>query len=106
MLRELGYHVIEADRGQPALELLRDGDKNIDLVVTDVVMPEMDGRSFVEALRAERSGFAVLYMSGYSEDELLRRGVRDADAPFVHKPFTAADLGRKVRAALDSRGAR
>ena len=106
MLRELGYHVIEADRGQPALELLRDGDKSIDLVVTDVVMPEMDGRSFVEALRAERSGFEVLYMSGYSEDELLRRGVRDADAPFVHKPFTAADLGRKVRAALDSRGAR
>ncbi len=104
MLRELGYKVIEAARGHDALEQLRKSNEIVDLVVTDVVMPEMDGRSFVRALRAERPGFAVLYMSGYNDAELLRRGVRDA--PFVHKPFTAGDLGRKVREALDSRGTR
>ena len=102
MLRELCYHVIEADRGQAALERLRSCEETIDLVVTDVVMPEMDGRSFVEALRAERPGFAVLYMSGYNDDELLRRGVHDGNAPFVHKPFTVGELGHRVREALDA----
>lgn len=106
MLSELGYHVIEAARAREALERLRQSGESVDLVVTDVVMPEMDGCSFVEALRAERSDFAVLYISGYSDDDLLRRGVCNGDAPPVHKPFTSADLGRRVREALDNRGAR
>jgi two-component system, cell cycle sensor histidine kinase and response regulator CckA len=105
MLRELGYNVIEATRGSEALERLRDDHETVNLVVTDVVMPEMDGRSFVEALRAAQPDLAVLYMSGYSDDELLRHGVRSGEAPFVHKPFTVQELGRKVREALDGRGA-
>jgi len=106
MLRDLGYTVIEAASGPEALEQLRASGQQVDLVVTDVVMPEMDGGPFIEAVRDALPHVAVVYMSGYGDHELLRHGVLNGGAPFVRKPFTAQELGRKVRQALEARRAR
>ena len=78
-------------------------DRPVDLVLTDVVMPLLNGRELSERLALERPQLPVLFMSGYTDDDVVRRGLLDPDAPFLQKPFMAADLSRKVREVLDSR---
>jgi YesN/AraC family two-component response regulator len=73
----------------------------IDLIVTDVIMPEMSGRELVEHLESTRPATQVLFMSGYADGELDRRGILNRRAAFLQKPFTTEDLARKVRAILD-----
>lgn len=71
-----------------------------DLVVTDLGMPNMDGRALGEALAAELPGPPILFMSGYTDDEVLRRGLLAAGQPFIQKPFTPDALAAKVRDLL------
>jgi two-component system cell cycle sensor histidine kinase/response regulator CckA len=100
ILDEQGYTVLEARHGRDALLLAERYQQPIHLLVTDVVMPEMGGRELVEALSPLYPDVRVLYISGYTDDEVLQRGVSDVE--LIHKPFTADDLLRKVRGLLDA----
>jgi two-component system, cell cycle sensor histidine kinase and response regulator CckA len=75
----------------------------VDLVLTDVVMPVLNGRELGELLAVERPGLPVLFMSGYTDDDVIRRGLLRPGSPFIQKPFLPAALARKVREELDSR---
>ena len=97
-LRSRGYDVLEACDGESALRLLRDHGPEVSLLVTDVVMPGMDGRELAVAARTRRPSLKVLYMSGYTDDALARHGV---NAPIVEKPFPGHVLAGKVRQAID-----
>ncbi len=101
MLEGLGYRVVEADGPEAALALAGTREGPIDLLLTDVVMPGMGGRRLVETLSQMRPGVRVLYMSGYTDDAVLRHGAQEGRAPFLQKPFSRLDLARKVREALD-----
>jgi two-component system, cell cycle sensor histidine kinase and response regulator CckA len=102
-LRERGYTVLEATNGAMALQLLADRSAPIDLVVSDVVMPELGGRELGDALAQIEPELPVLYMSGYAGDDVVQRGLLDPEAPFQQKPFTPEGLAAKVRQMLDSR---
>jgi CheY-like chemotaxis protein len=98
-----GYTILEAENGAEALELLARTTGPVDLVLTDVVMPRLNGRELGERLAAERPELPVLFMSGYTDDDIVRRGMLYPDSPFLQKPFMPADLSRKVREVLDNR---
>ncbi|MFO0930509.1 MAG: response regulator [Gemmataceae bacterium] len=100
-LRQLGYTVLEAAGGPAALCLAERHTGRIDLLLTDVVMPEMGGGELATRLRAMRPETRVLYLTGYTDDAVLRHGVSDAEVPLLTKPYTIAALARKVRAVLD-----
>jgi CheY-like chemotaxis protein len=102
ILRQLGYSVFTARDGREALELAMNDPSRIDLLLTDVVMPHMSGRELAEAIRAKRPSVKVLYMSGYTDDIILRKGQREPGASFMEKPFTTAILAERVRKQLDS----
>jgi two-component system cell cycle sensor histidine kinase/response regulator CckA len=102
LLRQ-GYRVLEACNGSDGLATAAAHDGRIDVVVTDVVMPLMNGRGLVERLTAERPGIHVLYLSGYTNDDIVRRGALDHDGRrILQKPFTTAALAQAVRSALDT----
>ena len=96
-----GYRVIEANNGYDALSIFRDAHLDIDLVLTDAVMPQMGGPDLVRALRADKPRLPVVMVSGYTDSELVTYGTRELDVPFLAKPFRPDDLLRTVRAALD-----
>jgi signal transduction histidine kinase len=98
-----GYAILEAENGAEALEVLARGGSPIDLVLTDVVMPLVNGRELGERLSVERPGLRVLFMSGYTDDDIVRRGLLRPGSPFLQKPFMPGDLSRKVREVLDTR---
>jgi PAS domain S-box-containing protein len=101
-LESAGYSVLEATGGGEALSIAGEHAGPIDLVITDVVMPEIDGRKLIERLRGLRPDTKSLYMSGYTDDAILRYGVLTAEMALLQKPFTAEALIRKVRALLDA----
>jgi CheY-like chemotaxis protein len=103
VLDQHGYHVLEADSGAHALEVVRDYDGRIDLLLTDVVMPKMSGRDLAEALALLRPDVKVLYLSGYTERSVFEQGMLDRRSQFLQKPFTPDTLARKIRDVLDSR---
>jgi PAS domain S-box-containing protein len=100
-LARSGYQVIQAASGPEALRLWQET-PNIDLVVTDVVMPEMSGRHLVEQLRILRPDVKVLYMSGHTTDAALRHGVSPTEVAWLQKPFSVDALTEKVRQILDA----
>jgi CheY-like chemotaxis protein len=100
-LRDHGYVVIEARNGTQALQYIEQHPATVDLVISDVVMPEMGGRELGLRLVHAEPGLPVLYMSGYTGDDVVQRGLLDPGAPFQQKPFTPASLATKVRAMLD-----
>ena len=100
-LRRAGYRVVEAGTGAEALEVSRARDGGIDLLLTDVVMPGMNGRELSERLHAEYPDLPVLFMSAYAEDEIFLQGVRVARMNFLPKPFSATELTDRVREMLD-----
>jgi signal transduction histidine kinase len=101
ILESKGYTVLSADDGAEALELGRRHQGSIDLLLTDVVMPQMSGRELAEQLAALRPGLKVLYMSGYTDEAVVRHGALETGAAFLQKPFAPAVLARKVREVLD-----
>jgi len=102
-LRSQGYEILEAANGAEALEVLSRAAGPVDLVLSDVVMPVLNGRELSERLAVDHPEIRVLFMSGYTDDDIVRRGLLQPGAPFLQKPFVAADLSRKVRDVLDSR---
>ena len=102
ILRRLGYTVLTASDGQEALALSAAHPGHIDLVLTDVVMPRMSGRELAEAITGQRPGVRILYMSGYTDDVIIRKGLHDPSASFMEKPFTTASLAERVRQRLDA----
>ena len=102
MLERLGYRVREAASGAEALGMLDTSHERIDLLLTDVVMPDIQGRQLVETVLEQALAPRVLYMSGYTEDEILLRGLGASDAALLQKPITPEALARAVRTALDS----
>jgi CheY-like chemotaxis protein len=102
VLNSRGYQVLSAGHGGDALQLARERNGDIDLVLTDIVMPAMSGRELVDALRSTRPQVRVLYMSGYTDDEIVRRGLHDPHMSFIQKPFTAEKLALQVRKILDA----
>jgi PAS domain S-box-containing protein len=101
VLAGLGYKVLVARTGREALQIVAEHSGPIDLIATDVVMPEMNGSQLVEKVIEARPGIRVLFMSGYTDDEVMRRGVIDGQTAFLQKPFTPDLLAQKVREVLD-----
>jgi CheY-like chemotaxis protein len=102
-LRELGYTVVEATQGTMALDIYRDAADDIDLVLTDIVMPGMSGPELAVELRKMRADLPVLYMSGHTHETIIRYGIPDSGIALVQKPFDIQRLALQVRHALDSR---
>jgi PAS domain S-box-containing protein len=101
ILEGSGYTVLRACDAQDALLMAERHPGPIQLLLTDVIMPKQSGRALVERLRPLRPEMQVLYMSGYTNEAIVRHGVLDPDTLFIQKPFTPLGLGQKVRAALD-----
>ncbi|HWM10132.1 MAG TPA: response regulator [Solirubrobacteraceae bacterium] len=101
LLREHGYTVIATGSPEEALTLSEHHDGPIDLLVTDMVMPRLSGREIADRLRPERPDMAVLYVSGYTGDAMIHRGLLEPDARFLTKPFKARELLGVVREILD-----
>jgi PAS domain S-box-containing protein len=100
-LESQGYAVIAADSGSAAVRLAEEHRGRIDLLVSDVIMPELSGRELAEQLRATQPGLRILFMSGYTDDAVVRHGVIDGRDAFIQKPFSPLGLAKKVRAVLD-----
>jgi CheY-like chemotaxis protein len=103
VLTRQGYTVLEATNGREALELCESYEGTIDLVLSDVVMPELGGRALVERLAASRPRTRVLFMSGYTDDDVFRRALIDHRTEFLQKPFTPQSLSQRVREVLNGR---
>jgi signal transduction histidine kinase/FixJ family two-component response regulator len=101
ILERHGYTVLQAKNGYEALAVAESAGGGIQLLLTDVVMPEMGGKRLADALLQQQPTARVLYMSGYTDGEISRRGELDPGTAFIQKPFTAAGLLAKVREVLD-----
>jgi CheY-like chemotaxis protein len=100
VLSQAGYRVLEASDGAMALRIAAEEVGEIDLVLTDVEMPTLGGRGMVDELHEMSPGIRVLFMSGYTDNEILRRGIRTSNSEFLQKPFTAETLCAAVRSVL------
>ena len=100
-LRNKGYQVLEAKNGKSALEIMRDEDDPIDLIISDVVMPELDGPALVKAVRERHPDMKVIFISGYAEDEFRESIERESDIHFLPKPFSLEQLAGKVKDVLE-----
>ena len=95
--------VLSAGNGKRALQKVKELGGPIDLLVTDVLMPEMSGRELAQTLRAHHPHLAVLFISGYTSDVIGGDGVADQNTAFMQKPFTSTQLVERVRDVLDQR---
>jgi two-component system, cell cycle sensor histidine kinase and response regulator CckA len=102
ILEECGYTVLSASDGKLALDVCASHVGEIDLLLTDVVMPQMSGRRLAEHMKTTHPRTRVLYMSGYTDDAILRHGVIEETAAFMEKPYSPDALARKVREVLDA----
>lgn len=101
ILEKSGYTVLEALTGEQALQIAERHPQPIDLLITDLVMPQMGGRELAERINLLHPDTPVLYMSGYTDDAVVRHGVLTAEMAFLQKPFTALQLSQKVRETLE-----
>jgi DNA-binding NtrC family response regulator len=103
ILNKIGYSVLIAETPSEALAMFKKEDTPIDLLITDVVMPQMSGMELNDKIKAIRPGIKVLFMSGYTENVIVRQGVLKEDVHFVQKPFSLNDFARKVREAIEDK---
>jgi len=103
ILRRHGYTVLEAPSGAAALGVLEREHGNVTLLITDVVMPHMDGRELAETVQARYPAIKIIYTSGYTEDAVVRHGILHAEIAFLQKPHTSAMLIGKIREVIDGR---
>jgi two-component system cell cycle sensor histidine kinase/response regulator CckA len=101
VLEQNGYKVLVASNGQEGLTLAERYHGPINLLMTDLVMPQMCGRQLAERISISRPETKVLFMSGYTEDVIVHQGVDSATTDFLHKPFKLNELTKKVREVLD-----
>ena len=101
LLESLGYRVLKAANGQQAMRLFETSSEKIDLLMTDVVMPDVTGQEVAEALLARDPSLTVIFQSGYTDDVMVRQGILDAQVAFLKKPFSREMLSQKVREVLD-----
>jgi len=100
ILEQSGYRVLAADDGGDAIKICKEYGSDINLLLTDVVMPEMNGKELYDQIAPTRPGIHVLYMSGYTDDAIVHRGVLDEGTAYIQKPFKAKELLDKVREVL------
>ena len=103
MLKELGYTVLTAHDGETALRLMEQQPGAVQLLITDMVMPKMNGRQLADLLLARYPKMKVLFISGYTSDGIVRDGMLATGVTLLRKPFVSFDLSRKVREVLDGR---
>ncbi|MFO7760637.1 MAG: response regulator [Thermodesulfobacteriota bacterium] len=101
ILKKFGYTVIEAKNGEEALPLFKEQEGSIQLVLTDVVMPEMGGADLVKHLKHQKSDLAVIYMSGYTDNAIAHHGILDKGINFIEKPLSSKTLVGMIRKVLD-----
>ena len=101
VLQNQGYQVLFAANGTQSLQLLDEWDGSLSLLITDVIMPDMNGKILFEYVRLRHPHVRVLYMSGYARDGITHQGVLDQGVDFIQKPFSVQDLCMKVRKVLD-----
>jgi CheY-like chemotaxis protein len=102
MLQRLGYQVIAASSPGQAMAVAAENPSAIDLMITDVIMPEMNGRALADKLKTACPGLKCLFMSGYTADVIAHHGVLEKDFEFIQKPFTMNELGARLREILES----
>jgi len=96
-----GYRVLQARTGAEAVSLVEECGGEIDLLIADVMMPEMTGPEAVAQIRAQHPGIAVMLLTGQDQDAVRRRGLADADVELLEKPFETGELRRRVRTLID-----
>jgi len=101
-LRNKGYNVFEADSGEAALSLVDEHDGHIDLLISDVVMPQMDGPTLVKEIRGRRHDMKIIFISGYAEDAFKKSLGKDEVFSFLPKPFSLKQLAEKVKEVLEA----
>ena len=104
ILKDLGYEVLEACNGEEALRVAQIHGEELDMLLTDVVMPQMNGSELAARFSAAYPQCGILFVSGYTDDTIVRHGVSTQDVRFLEKPYTLWELARKVRQVLDARG--
>jgi nitrogen-specific signal transduction histidine kinase/CheY-like chemotaxis protein len=102
ILKKNGYQVIVKDNGQAAVDyVLKNAGKRIDLLLTDVIMPDMNGKEVAEKIKVIRTDIKVLYCSGYSQEVIVEQGALERGVHLIQKPYSPFDLAKKVREVLD-----
>ena len=102
VLESLGYAIIDAKDGEQAILVAESFKEDIDLLLTDVVMPRMNGKELAKRVRSLHPELSVLFMSGYTDDIISRHGVLEENVHFLGKPFSPMTLAVKIREALES----
>lgn len=100
-LRSSGYKILEAANGKEAIKVYTQNKQKIDLVLTDVIMPEMSGRKLIETLTKSHPDIVALYMSGYTDDAIIKHGVLEPGMAYIQKPFSPNGLIQKVKSVLE-----
>ena len=100
-LEPLGYKILEASNGKEALEVFRQSELTIDMLLTDVIMPKMTGKQLGDILHDENPGFKILYMSGYTDNVIAHQGILDKNVNFINKPLIPSLLTKKIREVLE-----
>src|SRR5207248_6723465 len=98
-----GYTIVEARDGIEAVRIAGEHQGQFDLLITDVVLPRLGGREVAERLAVMHPELKVLFLSGYTDDAVVRHGILEAQVAFLQKPFSTASLARKVREVLDNK---
>jgi CheY-like chemotaxis protein len=102
MLEDDGFAVLQASGGEEALSISRRNDAPIDLLLTDIVMPEMSGVELADRLEKERPGLRILFMTGYAEEVVVNEGILGKQRECIGKPFTREEITKRVRKLLFS----
>jgi CheY-like chemotaxis protein len=102
VLKKLGYKVLVADSAQAALGIWSEREGSIDVLLTDVIMPQMSGGELAHKLRGMNPRLKILFMSGYTDDMIASHGILAGETQLIQKPFTAEALARKLRGVLDA----